>query len=107
MKNSQENLESLIEAINELLNEVRKEQIMENKNAEKRHKACMQNLSKLREYNKIADMTNQIFEKRISNIENALQKILLLKLLQSLVLLVYYNNMIILIPIRLKIMKLL
>ena len=63
MKNSQENLESLIEAINELLNEVR-------------HKACMQNLSKLREYNKIADMTNQIFEKRISNIENALQKIL-------------------------------
>lgn len=36
----------------------------------------MQNLSKLREYNKIADMTNQIFEKRISNIENALQKIL-------------------------------
>ena len=35
MKNSQENLESLIEAINELLNEVRKEQIMENKNAEK------------------------------------------------------------------------
>ena len=76
MKNSQGNLESLIEAINELLNEVRKEQIMENKNAEKRHKACMQNLSKLREYNKIADMTNQIFEKRISNIENALQKIL-------------------------------
>ena len=49
---------------------------MENKNAEKRHKACMQNLSKLREYSKIADMTNQIFEKRISNIENALQKIL-------------------------------
>ena len=76
MKNSQENLESLIEAINELLNEVRKEQITENKNAEKRHKACMRNLSKLREYNKIADMTNQIFEKRISNIENALQKIL-------------------------------
>ena len=35
MKNSQENLESLIEAINELLNEVRKEQITENKNAEK------------------------------------------------------------------------
>ncbi len=30
----------------------------------KRHKACMQNLSKLREYNKIADMTNQIFEKK-------------------------------------------
>ena len=29
MKNSQENLESLIEAINELLNEVRKEQITE------------------------------------------------------------------------------
>ena len=56
MKNSQENLESLIEAINELLNEVRKEQIMENKNAEKRHKACMQNLSKLREYNKIAEI---------------------------------------------------
>ena len=48
MKNSQENLESLIEAINELLNEVRKEQIMENKNAEKRNKACMQILSKLR-----------------------------------------------------------
>ena len=65
MKNSQENLESLIEAINELLNEVRKEQIMENKNAEKRHKACMQNLSKLREYNKIADMTNQIFENKM------------------------------------------
>ena len=75
MENNVENnkiIKELGQDINNLLNKIN----TENKNAEKRHKACMQNLSKLREYNKIADMTNQIFEKRISNIENALQKIL-------------------------------
>lgn len=33
----------------------------------------MHSFSKLREFNQIADMTNQVFEKRISNIERTLQ----------------------------------
>ena len=35
----------------------------------------MKKLEKLQEYNKIADMTNQIFEKRVSEIENTVKQI--------------------------------
>ena len=35
----------------------------------------MRKFAKIREFNEINDMTNQVFEKRISNIENLLQRI--------------------------------
>ncbi len=76
MQNQQEKLELLLEAIKELLIEVKQEQVIEKEKAEKRHKAYMQNLSKLREFNQIADMTNQVFETRISNIEKSLQSLI-------------------------------
>ncbi len=71
MKNE---LKSLIEEIKEVLNEVRNEQINETKISAERHKLYMKNLSKLEEYNKILDMTNQVFEKRLLAIEKSLEK---------------------------------
>ena len=68
-------LEELIKQIQELLNEIKNEQTKLSKNVEKNHKVNMQNFSKLREYNKISDMTNKVFEKRISSIENLLYKV--------------------------------
>ena len=56
-----------IEEINELLNKIRNEQI--------NFSVIMSKLMKMQEYNKIADMTNQVFEMRMSNIEDLLFKI--------------------------------
>ena len=35
----------------------------------------MKKLDKLQEYNKISDMTNQLFEKRLSGLENAIKQL--------------------------------
>lgn len=71
MKNE---LESLIEEIKEILKEIRKDQINEINLSDQRHKLYMKNLSKLEEYNKILDMTNQVFEKRLLSIEKSLER---------------------------------
>lgn len=71
MKNE---LESLIEEIKEILKEIRKDQINEINISDQRHKLYMKNLSKLEEYNKILDMTNQVFEKRLLSIEKSLER---------------------------------
>lgn len=71
-----ETLESLIAEIQELLNEVKNEQTNIIKEMERHHKVTMKKLDKLREFDEIADMTNVVFEKRFSNIEQALMKIL-------------------------------
>jgi len=71
-----ETLESLIGEIKELLNEVRNEQISCKQEMERHHKVTMKKLDKLREFEEIADMTNIVFEKRFSNIEQALVKML-------------------------------
>lgn len=71
MKNE---LESLIEEIKEILKEIRKDQINEINLSDQRHKLYMKNLSKLQEYNKILDMTNQVFEKRLLSIEKSLER---------------------------------
>ena len=68
-------LESLIEEIKEVLEEIKRDQIDEIKLSEKRHKLYMKNLSKLEEYNKILDMTNQVFERRLLSIEKSLKKL--------------------------------
>ena len=59
----------------ELLREIRKEQIKLEEKLDKYHKVNMRKFAKIREFNEINDMTNQVFEKRISNIENLLQRI--------------------------------
>lgn len=70
------NLEGLIEEVKELLNEVKNEQTNVKQEMERHHKVTMRKLDKLREFEEIADMTNIVFEKRFSNIEQALVKIL-------------------------------
>lgn len=64
-----------IEEINELLNEVRNEQINLSESLQKNFSTIISKLMKMQEYNKIADMTNQVFEMRMSNIEDLLFKI--------------------------------
>lgn len=71
-----ETLEALIEEVKELLNEVKNEQTNAKREMERHHKVTMRKLDKLREFEEIADMTNIVFEKRFSNIEQALVKIL-------------------------------
>jgi len=64
-----------IEKINELLNELKEEQYNLSNNLQKNFSVIMNKLMKVEEYNKIADMTNQVFEMRLSNIEDLLSKI--------------------------------
>lgn len=68
----EDTLEQTIIQINELLNEIKKEQISQRKIIEQSHKVNMKKFSRLLEFNEIADMTNQVFERRISNIEKIL-----------------------------------
>lgn len=71
---NQETLKSLIAQIQELLNELKNEQNNIVKNLNKHHSVTMQKLQKLKEFDEIADMTNQVFERRISNIEKMLKE---------------------------------
>lgn len=64
-----------IEEINEILNEIRNEQLNLSENLQKNFSVIMSKLMKMQEYNKIDDMTNQVFEMRMSNIEDLLFKI--------------------------------
>ncbi len=68
-------LEELIIEINAVLEGIKKEQINVKKMTEQNHKVNMQKFSKLIEYNEICDMTNQVFEKRISSIEALLYEV--------------------------------
>lgn len=68
-------LEQQIEEINEAIIEIRKTQKEETDTIRSNHAVNMKKLDKLQEYNKIADMTNQIFEKRLCGIENAIMEI--------------------------------
>lgn len=61
-----------IEEINELLNELKNEQVNLSEQTQKNFKVIMQKLMKIQEYNEISDMTNQVFELRLSNIEDFL-----------------------------------
>ena len=72
--NKNQSLESLIAAIQELLYELKNEQDDILTKLDKHHKATMQQFHVLREFDQIADMTNQIFEKRLSSIEQTLKE---------------------------------
>ena len=68
-------LEEQIKIINEILNELKNTQEDELKIIRNNHVTYMKKLDKLQEYNKIADITNQVFEKRLCNIDNAIKQI--------------------------------
>ena len=61
-----------IEELKELLNELKYEQESLSEQTQKNFKVIMQKLMKMQEYNEISDMTNQVFEMRMSNIEDFL-----------------------------------
>lgn len=65
-------LKQEIAQINEVLNQLKNEQMKQRKIMEQNHKVNMQKFSKLLEFNEINDMTNQVFERRISHIEKIL-----------------------------------
>ena len=77
MSNKQEDitLKQVFEEINEVLKEIKNEQVNQKKVVEQNHKVNMQKFAKLLEYDEISDMTNQVFEKRISNIEKLLYEV--------------------------------
>ena len=64
-----------IEEIKELLKELKNEQENLSEQTQKNFKVIMQKLMKMQEYNEISDMTNQVFEMRLSNIEDFLFRI--------------------------------
>lgn len=68
-------LVTLIEEINEVLKEIKNEQVNQREMLIKNHKVNMQKFSKLIEFNEIMDMTNQVFERRISSIEALLYEV--------------------------------
>ena len=74
-ESEKETLEALITQINELLNEIKNEQKNLQKQMTNNHKVNMQKFAKLIEYNKIADMTNTVFERRIASIEKLLYEV--------------------------------
>ena len=74
MQNDKE-LKNLILQLADLLTEVQKQQNETKCTVEKYHKVNMQKFSKLIEFNEICDMTNQVFERRISSIEQKLTKL--------------------------------
>lgn len=66
-----EEMKQIKEAINDVnINQINTVKIIVNN-----HKTYMKNFQKLQEYNKINDMTNAIFEMRISRIEDLLNNI--------------------------------
>ena len=74
-ESEKETLETLIAQINELLNEIKNEQKNLKEAVANNHKVNMQKFSKLLEYDEILDMTNTIFEKRLSSIEKLLYEV--------------------------------
>jgi len=61
--------------INELIKAVKdieRKQIALQEAYEKNHGIVMRRFSKMQEFHEIADMTNQVFERRLGNIEKAI-----------------------------------
>lgn len=74
-ESEKETLEALITQINELLNEIKNEQINMKKEMANNHKVNMQKFAKLMDFAEIADMTNTVFERRIASIESLLYEV--------------------------------
>ena len=67
------NNETEITKIKEVVDEIAYRQAIILKVIQNNHKTTMIKLEKLQEYNEIEDMVNQVFESRITNIEEFLQ----------------------------------
>ena len=65
--------ETEITKIKEIVDEIAYRQAIILKVIQNNHKITMKKLEKLQEYNEIEDMVNQVFESRITNIEEFLQ----------------------------------
>ena len=77
MKEQNNNIQALeqqIATINEIVNELNKKQAEVIELLHKNHITYMKKLDKLQEFNKISDMTNQVFERRLSEIERNLKR---------------------------------
>lgn len=72
-ENSSLNIETEITKIKEIVEEIAYRQAVILKVIQNNHKITMIKLEKLQEYNEIEDMVNQVFESRITNIEEFLQ----------------------------------
>lgn len=68
-------LQNQIGEIYAILNEIKEEQQKTNTTLQKNYAVVMKKLSKLQEYNQIDDMTNQVFDKRLCGMEEAIIKI--------------------------------
>lgn len=64
--------DSQFEEIIILLNELKNVQVELSKKTQKNFEVIFKKLMKMQEYNEISDMTNQVFEMRLSNIEDFL-----------------------------------
>ena len=73
--NEKNKMENQIEEIQVAINEIKEDEKNILELLQKNHGVNMKKLMKLQEYNQIDDMTNQVFEMRLSNIENFLYKI--------------------------------
>ena len=69
------NLESKLDEMYILLKTIQMNQENVLINIQKNHATTMKRMNKLQEYNQIADMTSQIFELRLTGIEDNLKKI--------------------------------
>lgn len=67
------NNETEITKIKEIVEELTYRQAIILKVIQNNHKITMRKLEKLQEYNEIDDMVNQVFESRITEIEEVLQ----------------------------------
>ena len=74
-KNNPSNNETEITKIKEIVEEIAARQLVIIKFIQNNHKITMKKIDKLHEYNEIDDMVNQVFETRISAIEETLQDI--------------------------------
>ncbi len=74
-KIANQDIEQILAEIYVLLKNIQTNQQNELITIQKNHATNMQRINKLQEYNQIADMTNQIFEIRITNIEEALKQL--------------------------------
>ncbi len=75
VKLANQDIEQILAEIYVLLKNIQINQQNELITIQKNHATNMQRINKLQEYNQIADMTNQIFEIRITNIEEALKQL--------------------------------
>ena len=77
MKEQNNNIQALeqqIATINEIVNEINNKQTELIELLHKNHITYMKKLDKLQEFNKISDMTNQVFERRLTEIERNVKR---------------------------------